>query len=207
MLAQMRERLIRCGTFERAIWAVLDDAIALHGAECGTVQLLSGDELVIVAQRHLTPDFLNRFHRVRADGGTACARALACGASVVVRDVEIGREFASFRRLFRSARVRAVQSTPLRTKEGDSLGVLSTHFVNVHEPTKIEMETLQAYAKEASQYALKLLGQTPVATMAAQMSEELYHSFELTALRYARSAASSQRQGEPFPGQQRALAR
>jgi len=66
---------------------------------------------------------------------------------------------------------------------------------------------LQAYAKEASQYALKLLGQTPVATMAAQMSEELYHSFELTALRYARSAASSQRQGEPFPGQQRALAR
>ena len=44
MLAQMRERLIRCSTFERAIWAVLDDTIALHGAECGTVQLLSGDE-------------------------------------------------------------------------------------------------------------------------------------------------------------------
>jgi GAF domain-containing protein len=209
MLAQMRERLIRCSTFERAIWAVLDDTIALHGAECGTVQLISGDELVIVAQRHLTPDFLNRFHRMRADAGTAYARALACGASVVVRDVEIGREFGSFRRLLRSARVRAVQSTPLRTKDGDSLGVLSTHFVNVHEPTKIEMETLQAYAKEASQYALKLLGETPLATMAAQMSEELYHSIELTAspVRYARSAASSQRQGKPFPGQQRALAR
>jgi len=45
--------------------------------------------------------------------------------------------------------------------------------------------------------------------MAAQMSEELYHSIELTAspVRYARSAASSQRQGKPFPGQQRALAR
>jgi GAF domain-containing protein len=142
-----------------------------------------------------TPDFLNRFHRMRAEGETACARALACGASVVVRDVEIGREFGSFRRLLRSARIRAVQSTPLRTKDGDSLGVLSTHFVNVHEPTKIEMETLQAYAKEASQYALKLLGETPLATMAAQMSEELYHSIELTAslVRYARSAASSQR--------------
>jgi len=41
------------------------------------------------------------------------------------------------------------------------------------------------------------------------MSEELYHSIELRAspVRYARSAASSQRQGKPFPGQQRALAR
>src|SRR5258705_13108233 len=66
------------------------------------------------------------------------------------------------------------------------------------------METLQAYAKEASQYALKLLGETPLATMTAQMSEELYHSIELRAspVRYARSAASSQRPVQKFPTEQ-----
>ena len=50
----MMERLFRCETFERAVWTMLDDTIALLGAEYGNLQLLTGQQLVIVAQPNLT---------------------------------------------------------------------------------------------------------------------------------------------------------
>ncbi len=36
---------------------------------------------------------------------------------------------------------------------GNLLGIVSTHFANVHEPTPIEMNTLKAYAVIAAEYA------------------------------------------------------
>lgn len=61
LLVRMTERLVRCDTFEHAIWIMLDDAIALLGAEYENVQRLIGDQLVISAQRGLLPDFLKAF--------------------------------------------------------------------------------------------------------------------------------------------------
>jgi hypothetical protein len=60
LLARMTERLVRCDTFEHAISTMLDDAIALLGAEYGNVQLLIGDQLMISVQRGLLPDFLKK---------------------------------------------------------------------------------------------------------------------------------------------------
>jgi hypothetical protein len=60
MLLVLTERLVRCDTFEHAIWTMLDDAIALLGAEYENVQRLI-DQLVISAQRGLLPDFLKAF--------------------------------------------------------------------------------------------------------------------------------------------------
>ena len=50
MLAQMTARLLQRRTFEDAIHVILEDVIALHGAEFGNVQLPLGDELVIAAR-------------------------------------------------------------------------------------------------------------------------------------------------------------
>jgi hypothetical protein len=170
----MRDRLFRADAFDRAIWTILDDAIALHGAEYGNVQLLAGDELVIVAQRGLPLDFLRTFRRVKREDGCACGRALRRGTSVVIPDVEADAEFAVFRSDARLARFRAVQSTPLITRRGKPLGVVSTHFSNVHHPTKIEMETLQAYSVIAAEFAFKLLAEAPLLTLASRLSRDLY---------------------------------
>src|SRR5215475_5043100 len=156
MLAQMKERLFRADVFERAIWTILDDTIALHGAEYGNVQLLANDELIIVAQRGLSPDFLRTFRIVKKQHGSACGRALRLGKPVVISDVQADAEFAIFRRDAALAGFRAVQSTPLMSGKGKRLGVISTQFANVHRPTKIEMETSGAYAVMASEFAFKL---------------------------------------------------
>jgi GAF domain-containing protein len=174
LASQMTQRLLQIGTFEGAIQVILDDVIALLGAEYGNIQLSIGDGLAIVAQRGLSADFLRAFRRVKKDDGSACGRALRLGETVVIRDVENDPEFAAFRPDAKRAGFCSVQSTPFFTKDGKLVGIVSTHFANVHEPTQIEMQTLKIYSVVAAEHLDKLLDDVPLGTKAEQMSEELY---------------------------------
>jgi GAF domain-containing protein len=174
LASQMTQRLFLCRTFEEAVHTILDDAIALLGAEYGNVQLAIGDELVIAAQRGLSSDFLKIFRRVKTDHGSACGRALRLGETVIIPDVERDPEFAAFRPDAKKAGFRSVQSTPFITNDGNVLGMVSAHFAHAHEPTPLEMQTLKKYSVVAAEHLNKLLGDVPLATKAEQMSAELY---------------------------------
>ncbi len=174
MLDQMRKRLEAQGSFEDAVATVLNDVIALHGAEYGDVQLAAGDCLLIVAQHGFAPRFLHAFRHVKMSTGCACGRALLRGKPVVVRNVETDPGFAPYRSTAREAGFQSVQSTPLCTREGRLLGIVSTHFANIHEPTPIEMSTLVSYAQLAADYLHSLLGGTTLAARAEAMSGALY---------------------------------
>jgi transcriptional regulator with GAF, ATPase, and Fis domain len=175
LASQMTHRLLLNRTFEAAVQTILDDVIALLGAEYGNVQLAIGDELVIAAQRGLSADFLKTFRRVKKNDGSACGRALRLGEPVIIRDVENDPEFFAFRPDAKKAGFRSVQSTPFITKDGNVLGMVSTHFAHAHVPTPLEMQTLKKYSVVAAEQLNKLLGDNVLlATKAKQMSEELY---------------------------------
>jgi hypothetical protein len=93
---------------------------------------------------------------------------------VIIRDVETDPEFAAFRPDAKRAGFRSVQSTPVFTRDGDLMGMMSTHFANVHEPTELEMRTLNTYSVAAAEHLHQLLGDAPLAIKAKQMSDELY---------------------------------
>lgn len=76
MLTSLSRRLRTAETFELAIATILEDVVALLGAEYGNIQLPVEDDLVIVAQRGLNEAFLKTFKRVKKDDGSACGRAL-----------------------------------------------------------------------------------------------------------------------------------
>lgn len=174
MLVQMTQRLRTRHTFEEVIRTILEDVCALHGAEHGNVQLASGDDVVIAVHRGFSPGFLQSFRRVKKDDGSACGRALRHGEPVVIADVDQDPEYAPFRQAAKMAGYRAVQSTPLLTKNRDLLGIVSTHFALAHVPTPIEMQTLKDYSVVAAEYAFELLGDDTLAARAERMSEELY---------------------------------
>ena len=178
MLDQMRQRLHVQRTFETAIVAILNDVVALHGAEYGNVQLPLGDHLVIVAQKGFSVPFLRTFKTVRKDTGSACGRALRSGETVIVPDVETDPEYAAYRGAAKNAGYRAVQSTPLVTREGLFLGIVSTHFAIPHRPTPIEMATLKSYGRMAAEYLRMLLAGGKVDAKAEAMSRELYAALE-----------------------------
>ncbi len=91
----------------------------------------------------------------------------------MIPDVEVDADFAPFRSDAKLAGFRAVQSTPLISTSGKPLGIVSTHFVNLHEPTRIEMDTLGRYSSVAADFLFRLLGDLPLGTMATRMSDEL----------------------------------
>src|SRR5690242_8686832 len=63
-LDPMNRRLHAEKKFERAIRRILNDSMALNGAEFGNVQLLWGDYLLIVDQRNFKQPFLEAFRKV-----------------------------------------------------------------------------------------------------------------------------------------------
>src|SRR5712672_2935874 len=178
MLAHMSRRLVQQPTFEAAVQSILDDVIALHGAEYGNVQLPIGDELALVAHRGLSAPFLRTFRHVKQSDGCACGRALRLGAPVLVSDIEKDPEYAKFRKAARLAGYRAVQSTPMMRKDGMLVGMVSTLFANVYRPTRIEMEILAEYGVIAAERLVDLVGHTALASKAEQMSRALLASIE-----------------------------
>lgn len=161
-------------SFEGAARVVLDDSIALHGAELGNVQLLAGDRLVIVLQRGFKPPFLKFFREVGVEDGTACGRALRTGVSVLVNDTETDTEYKPYRNAARKAGYRSVITVPLITSTNLLFGTVSNHFVNVHSPTPIEIETLNSYGKIAAECLYGLLDGESIEHKALSMQRKLY---------------------------------
>jgi len=174
MLEQMTQRLQAQRSLEAAIETLLNDVVALHGAEYGDLQLLVGDDLVVVAQRGLTAPFLRAFRRITRADGCACGRALREGRTIVVPDVTKDPDYARFRGEAAAAGYRAVQSTPIATSRGRVLGMVSTLFANVHEPTPIELDTLARYSRIAADFLERLVGADTLAVTARRMHAALY---------------------------------
>jgi GAF domain-containing protein len=170
----MNSRLHVEKTFERAIRRVLNDSMSLNGAEFGNVQLLLGVYLLIVDQRNFEKPFLETFRKVATEHGSACGRALRSGKTVVVEDTELDEEFAPFRPAARLAGFRSVVTTPLLTDANGLLGVVSTHFVKVHRPTDVEIETFEGYSVSAGEHLSRLLGHTTLDSFALKMNRGLY---------------------------------
>ena len=176
LIEQMVQRLHAEEGFQSAIRVVLNDAVALHGAEFGNVQLAADDYLVIVAQRGFRTPFLDAFRRIRADTGTSCGRALRERRTVVIRDIELDEGYAAYRSVIRAVGCRSVTSTPLLTSNNVVIGVVSTAFVNVHEPTRIEIKTLDSYGEVAADHLHRVLADQPLKQTALVISERLYQS-------------------------------
>ena len=173
LVQQMSHRLHQQTSFEDAIRVILNDAIGLHGAEFGSVQLNAGDHLVIAAQRGFKPAYLELFQKVTASDGCACGRALRTRRTVVVTDTEADEQFAPYRAAARALGFRSVMTTPLLTEQGLLVGAVSTHFVNVHKPTAIEMETLKSYSRLAADHLYGVLDGDSIASKARSMSRRL----------------------------------
>ena len=132
----------------------LDAAIVLSGAQKGNVQLLDSKTgaLRVFVQRGFQPAFLDFFDAVRDGAGSACSAALQAGKRIVVEDVQTSPVFAGTPALqiMLDANARAVQSTPLVTRSGRLVGMLSTHFDAPHRVSPKENQLLDVLARQTA---------------------------------------------------------
>src|SRR5262249_9733930 len=130
--------------------------IALTAADRGNLQLVNdaSGTLVIAAQRGFDEPFLRFFANVPVYEASACAAALASGRRMVVEGVTKSEIFSgqpSLEVMLRAS-VRAVQSPPLVSSAGATLGMISTHFRQPHRPDDHELRLIDLLARQAADY-------------------------------------------------------
>ena len=131
---------------------VLNAIIALQNADFGNVQLYNPETktLEIVAYRGFQKSFLDYFSSVN-EPGAACGRAMQRRERVIIEDVLADPDFEPHRQIAASAGFRAVQSTPLFSRSGEPLGMISTHFRQPHRPSGHDLRFTDLYARLAGE--------------------------------------------------------
>jgi GAF domain-containing protein len=174
LLQPMLQRLSAAEGLRDILDVALHDAIALHGAERGDIQLLAADgALVIVAQRNLTEAFLRAFRRVTTDSGTVCERAMVARDVVFVRDVAQDAAFAPYLALAQSVPFRSVLSLPLVSSAQRCVGVLSVHSASRFDPTPLELDSIRRYAGALADAIVRAAGQRDLPTLAESLAEQV----------------------------------
>lgn len=142
--------LLRERDFTRALRKVLEVAVSLLKADKGNVLLFeeSQNELRLADSINFPKEFIERYASLSADSSTACGRAFQDRQRVVVEDIQLDPGFEKLGSQFQSYFM-AVQSTPLRGRNGRLFGILSTHHERPYRPPAEDLRTLDLYIQEA----------------------------------------------------------
>lgn len=153
-LQEISTSLIQEGDLDSLYRHILDAAIELMQSGCGSMQIYHPErnELRLLAWRGFHPDSAAYWQWVGVGHHSVCAAVLSAGERIVVSDVENSRPLAGTRDLeeYRRCGVRAVQTTPLRSRSGDLLGMISTHWREPHLPDPSAWRRLDVLARQAA---------------------------------------------------------
>jgi PAS domain S-box-containing protein len=153
LLHEVSMRFVQQDDLHGLLDQILDAAIGITGADKGSIQLLEDDgcTLRLTAQRGLPRDFLAFFGRVHKGQG-ACGTVLETGERLTVGDVTTHPLLAGIPALkvLLSAGCRAVQSTPLLTRYGNLVGILSTYKATACQFAERDLRLLDLLARQAA---------------------------------------------------------
>ena len=153
----VRDRCLRAGReFESCLGGILEAAMFFTAADKGTLQLLDPHTgcLVIRVQHGFHQPFLDFFSFVRGSADAACGAAVSDGTRVIVEDVATDDRFAGRPAgvILLNEDVHAVLSTPLVSRSGRVLGVVSTHFNRPTRPGPRELRFMDVLVRQAADF-------------------------------------------------------
>jgi PAS domain S-box-containing protein len=179
-LQAISARLMSESTPESLYTQILDAAMELMASDAASVQMLAADHasLTLLAWKNFHPDSAVFWHGVEVGTGSTCSRALSDNERVVVADVETCQFIAGTRDLqeYRRSGIRAVQSTPLRSRSSRPLGMISTHWRTPHTPTEEDFRFFDVLARLAADLIERTLAEE-----ALRQSEERFRQIADTA--------------------------
>ena len=112
----------------------------------------SGGELRLLASHGFKSQAVKFWEWVRADSQCTCGVALRTGRRIVASDVETADFLAGTADLatYQQTGIRAVQSTPLVSRDGKLLGMISTHWRKPHQPSERDLRLLDILVRQAA---------------------------------------------------------
>ena len=143
--------LARAQDFTALLQELVTSAVAITNADMGTIQLLEGNTLKVASQQGFEsspPCFSEVLQIDLSDVGSKLLRK----ERILVEDVTDSPLFggSDCMETVLAAGVRAMQSTPLVTRSGEILGILSTHYRAPHRPAERTLRMLDLLARQAA---------------------------------------------------------
>jgi PAS domain S-box-containing protein len=159
---------------------IIDAARLIMRSEFASMQMLysergKGGELKLLAFHGFSPEAGKFWAWVGIDsGGTTCCKALRTRQRVIVPDVEEcdymqGTEDLA---MFRQTGIRSCQTTPLVSRSGRIVGMISTHWSYPHEPSERDFRLWDILTRQATDLIERRQTEEQLASTKAQA--ELY---------------------------------
>ena len=158
LLASVSAELVHEENVEALYEKIIDAAVGIMHSDFASMQMVVPErrngqgELFLLAHRGFAPEDADTWKWVSTDSHCICGEALRTGGRVVVPDFE-SCEFMAGRpglASYRKAGIRAAQSTLLRSRAGQVLGMISTHWREPHEPNERKLRLLDVLARQAA---------------------------------------------------------
>ncbi len=159
-LRDLSTQLVRGGDIQALCDQMLDAASAIMRSDFASMQILvadgggdaAPDVLSLLAWRGFHPESARAWSRVPLDAWPVRALALRAGQRFTIADTERLEPIAGTADLdeFRRSGIRSVQSTPLISRSGQLLGVISTHWREPHEPSAAQTSTFDILARQVA---------------------------------------------------------
>ncbi|GEM_PF-2414802 len=152
-LHQISTKFFREADLRALLEESLETAIDITGADMGKIQLFdeASSALRMMVHRGFDQRFLNFFATIGV-GRAACGEAARRRERVVIENIAESQIFAGTPELdvMLEAGVKAIQSTPLISRGGRLVGVLSTHYRATCRPDEQNLRLLDVLARQVT---------------------------------------------------------
>jgi signal transduction histidine kinase len=136
---------------------IIDTAMKIMHSDFGSMQVMHRERgesgaLRLMVHKGFTPLAAKFWEWVDNEDNTACSLAMKNRSSIIVPDIEKWDIAQGTKNLavFRQTGIRSCQSTPLVSRNGEFLGIYSTHWRQPHTPTEREMNLISILARQAA---------------------------------------------------------
>ncbi len=147
-------RLIPSDDISRLYRDLVAAAVDITRADQGTLQLFDkkNAQLQILASQGVDQQLSETFRTMDADCLTACGEAIRQKRRVIVRDYATDPRFREGQpaKAHVAAGVRSAQSTPLISRAGRMVGMISCHWRKLYEPDERQLRLLDILARQAA---------------------------------------------------------
>ena len=152
---------------------IVDAATQITRSDFGSMQRFDAERhaLELIAHHGLDDEAVAFWQWVQPGRPTTCGKALQVGARVVVGDFDTCDFIAGSEdhAAFRKAGVRSAQSTPLLTRDGRLIGMITTHWTREHAPQARELQLLDIVARQAADLIERSASAAALRTQAEQL--------------------------------------
>jgi two-component system CheB/CheR fusion protein len=137
---------------------ILNIAVALMHADAGTIHKYDSNtnELVMLTAKNLPENIKDHVFRVNAASGTSCGLSLASNELVFVNyDNKKVKDTDGSHKIHVDAGYLSAQSTPLITRMGNPIGMLTTYWRSHRMPDERELRFLDLLARQAADFMVQ----------------------------------------------------